>query len=173
MARKVNSGLYLETEGQIFVTAILGRLDPKTREFTCINAGHPSAVVLNSAGEEIASFASGSLPFAILPDLVFTADEPRKLAGGELLFMYTDGLTEAHRHKGPLFGVQRALQVVREHGDQKAAEIIEAVHQAACQFLGTDKPTDDITVVVVKVLAPATERTADAGAGTPVAQAPL
>jgi PAS domain S-box-containing protein len=157
MARKVNNGLYLETEGQIFVTAILGRLDPRTRDFTCINAGHPSAVVLNSAGEETACFASGSLPFAIMPNLVFVADESRKLAEGEVLFIYTDGLTEAHREKGPLFGVQRALQVVRDHRDRTAAEIIEAVHHAACNYLGTEKPTDDITVVVVKVLARASE----------------
>jgi PAS domain S-box-containing protein len=157
MARKVNAGLYLETGGEIFVTGILGRLDSRSREFTCINAGHPSAVVLNSAGEETACFASGSLPFAILPDLAFVAHDSRQLADGELLFMYTDGLTEAHRKKGPLFGVKRALQVVREHRHQTAAEIIEAVYRAACQHLGTEKPTDDITVVVVKVLARASE----------------
>jgi hypothetical protein len=55
------------------------------------------------------------------------------------------------RHPGPLGSPNP------RHRDQTAAEIIEAVHQAACQYLGTEKPTDDITVVVVKVLTRASE----------------
>ena len=157
IAQTVNSGLNLETAGEVFVTAILGRLDPKSRIFTCINAGHPSAVVLNSAGTERACFASGGLPLAILPDLAFAAGESGTLADGDLLFLYTDGLTEAQPDKKPQFGIQRALQVVRRHQRQPAAEIIEAVYQAVCEYLGTDKPKDDITVVVVKVLGGAKE----------------
>ncbi len=68
MAVKVNAGLHRETAGEIFVTAILGCLDPQSRTLTYVSAGHPSALVLNSAGEIKACLASGGLPFAIMPE---------------------------------------------------------------------------------------------------------
>jgi serine phosphatase RsbU (regulator of sigma subunit) len=50
-----------------------------------------------------------------------------------------------------MFGMETALQVVREHRDATAAEIIESLYHAVCRYLGTEKPHDDITAVVVKV----------------------
>ncbi len=166
MAEKVNSGLCKETAGEVFVTAILGRLDPESRSFTCLNAGHPPAVILTAAGNERTRLQPGGLPFAVLENTPFYANAPLDLASGELLFFYTDGLTEAHRDKEPQFGLERALQVVRDNQERTAAEIIEAVYQAACQHIATDNPKDDITVVVVKVLARASESTS---ADAPVA----
>ena len=81
------------------MTAILGRLDPESRTFTCLNAGHPPAIVLSSTGEEKTRLDAGGLPFAILENTSFVASAPLELASGDLLFFYTDGLTEAHRIK--------------------------------------------------------------------------
>jgi anti-anti-sigma regulatory factor len=168
MAEKVNFGLCKETAGEVFVTAILGRLEPKSRTFTWLNAGHPPAVILTAAGKERTRLQPGGLPFAVLENTPFSANAPLDLASGELLFFYTDGLTEAHRDKEPQFGLERALQIVRENQERTAAQIIEAVYLAACQHIATDKPKDDITVVVVKVLARTPEATsADAPIADP------
>ncbi|MCU0979072.1 MAG: PAS domain S-box protein [Pirellulaceae bacterium] len=157
MVGKVHSGLYRETAGEIFVTAILGRLDPKSRSFTCLNAGHPPAIILNSAGKIKARLESGGLPLAILEETPFVAGDPVTLENGDTLFFYTDGLTEAHRGREPDFGIDRAIQIVRDNQDRTAAEIIEAVYHAACEYISPDNPKDDITVVVVKVLARTSE----------------
>ena len=97
MAAKVNAGLYRETDGKIFVTAILGRLDPKSRSLTYLNAGHPPAIVLNSAGEMKGTPRPRGFPFAIVPETPFVADDSVELADGDLILFYTDGLVEVHR----------------------------------------------------------------------------
>ncbi len=157
LAARVHSGLYRETGGVVFVTAILGRLDPASRTFTCLNAGHPPVIVLDSTGMEKARLKSGGLPYAIVEKTPFVADDPLELAKGDLLFFYTDGLTEAQRAEGFQFGLDRAIQIVKDNRDRTAAEIIEVLYRAACEHIAPDHPADDITLVIVKVLAHAPE----------------
>jgi PAS domain S-box-containing protein len=152
MAARLNAGLYGETAGEIFVTAILGRLNPQTRILTCLNAGHPKAVVLDAAGRVRTRLADGSLPFAVMPATEYTADEAVELAAGDLVLFYTDGLVEAHPRGAEEFGIQRAIQVIRANQNRSAAEIVEALYQSACEYAGLEKPKDDITVVIVRVL---------------------
>jgi len=157
MAARLNAGLYKETAGEIFVTAVLGRLAPTTRSLTCLNAGHPEALVFNSAGEVRARYSSQSFPFAIKPETRYVADEAVELADGDFVLLYTDGLTEAHARGKSLFGIERASQIVRENMDRTAVEIVEALYRAARQYAGAEKQKDDITVVIVKVLRAAPE----------------
>jgi PAS domain S-box-containing protein len=157
MAVRVNSGLYRETAGDTFVTAILGRLDVTSRSLTYVNAGHPPAIVLNSAGEVKARLARGGLPFAIVPETSFVSDGSVELATGDLVLFYTDGLVEVRRGNELQFGIDRAIQAIQANQDRTAAEIIEALYRAACHYGGQGKLDDDITMVVVKVLAYASD----------------
>ena len=70
---------------------------------------------------------------------------------GDMVLFFTDGLVEAQPRDGPMFGVERALQIVRENRDKTPPEIIEALYGAVYQYLETDRLLDDVTVVVVKV----------------------
>ncbi len=151
MVRALNARLHQETAGETFITLIVSRLDAQSRTLTCVNAGHPSGYVLDAAGEIKAELESTSPPLALLPDAEFAASGPVPLVDGDLLFLFTDGLTEAHQTQGPLFGTARMLQILRENRDKSASEIIDALHAAVRDYLGTDKPRDDITMVVVKV----------------------
>lgn len=152
LAEKVNAGLYDETGGEIFVTAILARLDPHLRTLSCLNAGHPPAVVLNARGERRAYLTRGGQPFAIFPQTEFVVEEPIDLASGDLVLFYTDGLVEVLGPDSSYFGIDRAVQVVREHQDRPAAEIVAELGRAACEHAGIEQPHDDITIMLVKVL---------------------
>ena len=163
MAVKVNGGLFRETGGEIFVTAILGRLDPERRALTCLNAGHPPALVLDAAGETKAWLTEGGFPFAILPETPYVAGEPLALSDGDVILLYTDGLVEAGPRGAPQFGIARAMEVVRDTLDRPAQEIVEALHHAVCCYAGSDPPCDDITVMVIKVLARVPAATPGAG----------
>lgn len=151
MVTTLNARLLQETAGEMFITLIVGRIDPQSRTLTCVNAGHPSGYVLDAAGEIKAEFQSTGPPLALFPDAEFTARGPVPLADGDLVFLFTDGLTEAHPTQGPLFGTARTLQTLRENRDKTASQIIDALHAAVREYLGTVKPRDDITLVVVKV----------------------
>ncbi len=151
MAAKVNASLHEATGAEIFITLIAARIDPVSRTLTFLNAGHPAGIVLDSSGAVKASLESRNLPLAILPDVAFELGDPIELAAGDIVFFYTDGLVEAQSRDRPMFGLARALQIVRENMDRSPAEIIEALYNAVRRYLGTEKPHDDITVVVMKV----------------------
>ena len=154
VAERIHAGLYGETGDEIFVTAILGRLDPEARTFSYINAGHPPAIVLDSTGRERARCESGGLPFAILESSDFVVGDAVALEAGDILLLYSDGLIEAGRDEYPEFGLDRAIQVVRENRHRSSGEIIEEVHTAVCEYIAPQSSRDDITMVVVKVLKP-------------------
>jgi anti-anti-sigma factor len=152
IAQQVNAGLLRETRGEVFVTAFLGRLDPLDRSLTWLNAGHPEAFVLDATGKIKSRLASTSLPLAIQLDGEFPTNTAVQLEAGDLVFFYTDGLPDAHPPKAPLFGIERALQLIQANRDRTAEEIIETLCHAAHQYAGPRKPHDDITVVIIKVL---------------------
>jgi len=149
---RVNTALLRDTKEDLFITAVFIRLDPETRTVTYINAGHPNGYVLDSSGDEKAHLASGTIPLAILPDAEFPIGGPISLEPGDLLFLLTDGVLEARASEGPMFGAERALQVVRDNRGKTAKEIIEILYQAALEYSGREKLDDDVTVVVIKVL---------------------
>jgi len=150
IVRTLNSRLYQGTSGEVFVTMIAGRIDPHSRTLSCVNAGHPPGYVLDGSGSIKRQFDSASVPLALLPDVAFTASPALHLEDDDLVFFYTDGLTEAHRPGESMFGVERALDVIRAYRHQPAAEIIDALYAAVRTHLGTAKPHDDITLVVAK-----------------------
>ena len=151
MVAKVNTSLHEMTDGDMFVTMIAGRINPKSRTLTYVNAGHPSGLVLGSTGEVKASLGAENMPLAILPEVDFILGGPVQLATGDIVLFYTDGLVEAQPREGPMFGVERALQIVRENRDGTPTTIIEALYTAVCQYAETEGLRDDITMVVVKV----------------------
>jgi anti-anti-sigma factor len=87
-----------------------------------------------------------------LPEVEFTADRSVALEDGDVALFYTDGLVEAHRRGEPLFGIDRAIEIIRANQSLPAAEIVAALHEAACQYVAPGRPPDDITLVIVKVL---------------------
>ena len=165
MVAKVNATLHEATGAEIFITLLAGRLDPTSRTLTYLNAGHPAGIVLDSSGAVKASLESKNLPLAIMPDVAFQLGGTIQLAAGDIVLFYTDGLVEAQSRDRPMFGMERALQIVRENRDGTPAEIIEALHNAVCRYLGTEKPHDDITAVVVKVEPHGEETSGDGSSG--------
>lgn len=157
MAANMNAALHCETAGETFVTAILAHLHADSRTLSYVNAGHPPIIIFDATGRVKARLGSDGLPLAILAETPFYTHPPFPLASGDLVLFFTDGLIEVHRYGKPLFGIERAIEVVQENRERSAAEIIEALYRAACQYAGVEKPKDDITVVIVKVLTPKAE----------------
>jgi PAS domain S-box-containing protein len=146
-----NAILIEETEGDRFVTLLLGRLDPATRSFLYCNAGHPTGYVLDAAGNVKSSLESTAAPLGLLTQEQFVSAGPVLLEPGDLLLLITDGVLEAISPEEEPFGIERMLQVVRKHRHQTSREIIEQLYQAVIGFSQTEKPLDDVTAVVVKV----------------------
>lgn len=135
-----------------FITMLLVSLDIRTRMLHYANAGHPSGFVLNAAGEIKAELRRTGVPLGIKPDTDYQAARQVQLESGDLVLLLTDGIDEAVSPNEELFGIDRALAVVRERRMCPAIEVVQALDQAVREFSQNAPQLDDATAVVVRVL---------------------
>jgi sigma-B regulation protein RsbU (phosphoserine phosphatase) len=147
---KVNRLLYESTDTGKFVTAFYGVLDVKNRVFTFSNAGHNPPLLLraNGAAEWL---TEGGLALGILADAAYE-ERPVPLATGDMLVLYTDGVTEASTPTGEQYGVKRLEDLVRRIADRPAVEIVEAIREEVEAFTGEAHLNDDLTLVVARLV---------------------
>jgi len=148
--RLANSMLMDETEADLFVTAILGRLDSKSRSFVYASAGHPPAYLLNKFGDVKACLESTAPLLGVLGESDFPTGGPYVLDPGDVLLLVTDGIIEAMTAEGEYFGTARMLEVVRSKRHLAAGEIVASLYKEVCEFVYPAKATDDVTAVVVR-----------------------
>ncbi|MEN9678513.1 MAG: hypothetical protein RIS76_4409 [Verrucomicrobiota bacterium] len=135
-----------------YITLLLVRLDPVARTLTFTNAGHPAGQLLAADGTVKAILKRSGRPLGRQGATPYPAGETLSVAPGDILLLLTDGIDEAMREDGDVFGVERAVEVVRQQRQRPAAELVEAICTAAREFTRPEPQADDLTVVVVKVL---------------------
>ena len=149
---KVNLLLHESTDRGKFVTAFYAVLDSKSHVLTYSNAGHDPPILLR-AGGATEYLREGGLPLGILPTSQY---EERRLVlqPGDVLLLYTDGVSEATNAAGEQFGPGRIEALLGELRGASAREIVQGVVARASEFVGgVDALHDDLTVVCVKRLA--------------------
>jgi sigma-B regulation protein RsbU (phosphoserine phosphatase) len=147
---KVNNLLFESTEPENYVTAYYGVLDIKNRIFTFCNGGH-NAPMLRHIDGNIEYLTQGGVALGALENSKYE-ERPVKLNAGEIIVLYTDGVTEAKNEKEEEFGTQRLKQVIDDSRLLSANQIMENIYQAVKDFTGTALQADDLTLVVIKVL---------------------
>jgi phosphoserine phosphatase RsbU/P len=135
-----------------FITMLLVSLDIRTRILSYANAGHPSGFVLNAAGDIKAELRRTGVPLGIKPDTDYQTARQLQLDSGDLVLLLTDGIDEAVSPREELFGIDRALAVVRDRRTRPAIEVVEALDQAVREFSESAPQLDDATAVVIRVL---------------------
>ena len=151
---QTNNMLCEQTDGSWFITLLFCRLDPARGSFHYVNAGHPRPHVIDSDGELKATSQAGGLPLGMVPDREYVEAQFADLVIGDTILLLTDGLFEARPPNGELFGKQRVLDVICAHRDNSAAEILQRIRREVCSFTKVDSLQDDLTMIVVKVMAP-------------------
>jgi len=147
---KVNYLLWESIERNQFVTAFYAILDSTNKTLTYTNAGHNPPVLLDKDGNH--SFIErGSVPLGMFRDTryheYYLTTEP-----GELLVLYTDGVTEAQNSHGEEFGRERLAEAVKKHRELGARELITTVHKEVIEWTEGRGATDDVTFFVIKAL---------------------
>jgi len=137
--------------GLRFTTAFLAELDPATRKLTYICAGH-NAPMLRHVSGELACLDVGGVPLGIDTNARFE-QAATTLAPGDLLLIYTDGLIEAVNDGGEEFGLSRVTEILHAVPGESAAETLNHVLNAVNTFAGRTPQHDDITCLLVRVLA--------------------
>ncbi|HVN76479.1 MAG TPA: PP2C family protein-serine/threonine phosphatase [Thermoanaerobaculaceae bacterium] len=131
-----------------FVSLFLAELEI-TGNLIFVNAGHVLPFILHRQGE-IEYLREGGIVLGPSPNATYRRGFAQ-LHPGDLLVLYTDGITECHHLRtDEEFGVARLQRLVTRHADRPAAEIVQTVFQAVARYAGTPIPEDDQTLVVVK-----------------------
>ncbi|HEX4609077.1 MAG TPA: SpoIIE family protein phosphatase [Urbifossiella sp.] len=135
-----------------FVTAFYGLLDRRTRVFTYAVAGHPPPLRYAARTGEVKPLTGQGFLLGIMPEEVYREREVQLDPGDRLLF-YTDGLIEARNEIGETFDTDRLIAAFREHAAAPADRLTAALMAGHRRFCGTQPPGDDVTVVVVELVA--------------------
>lgn len=144
----VNEYLSENTPSNRFVTLFLGELDPETGILRFINAGHNPPIVARASGE-IELLEAGGLPLGLMSFAEYESGQIT-LGSGDVLVVYSDGVSEANNIKDDEFGLDRLKNVIKAHMGRPASAIRDKVESALSEFTGTAPANDDITLVIVK-----------------------
>jgi len=143
-----------------FVTLFYAELDPTSGALSFLNAGHNPPLIVHAAGT-VEQLASGGLPLGIKPDAEYREGRTQ-LQKGDVLVIYSDGVTEAVSPTGEEFGATRLYEVVARNVNASAAGIRDRIESSLTKFAQGTSAADDITLVIVKRQAEA-KLTASAG----------
>lgn len=131
-----------------FVTLFYAELDPRTGALSFLNAGHNPPLIVHEAGT-VEQLSSGGLPLGIKPDALFREGRTQ-MQPGDVLVIYSDGVSEAGNPQGEEFGVKRLSDTVARNIESSAAGIRDRIEAALTKFAEGTAAADDITLVIVK-----------------------
>ena len=147
----INDTISARNENLMFVTLFVGSLDLSTGVLQYTNAGHNAPFVITD-GEPRMMPVDANIPVGIMADWSYSLQETT-LSPGTILFLYTDGLTEATRSDGELFQEERVQAQLSGHDENTSAERLVADMTAAVnRFIGDAEQSDDLTMLILKML---------------------
>jgi phosphoserine phosphatase RsbU/P len=148
MANTIDRLLPEFTGNKHFVTLLYAILDSSSGNLTYISCGHPPPLIVHASGE-LEILKSHNPALGIFQNL-HHQDERANLGFGEILILYSDGVTEVMNRRHESFGIQRLVHVIQENMQLTAAELIQKVIRATGVFSHDYGFLDDFTLVIVK-----------------------
>jgi sigma-B regulation protein RsbU (phosphoserine phosphatase) len=147
---KVSNLLWDSVEDNQFITAVYGLLDSTNRTFVFSNAGHNPPVLIKPDGE-YRFVEYGDLPLGMFHDVHYHQHFIR-FEKGQVMVIYTDGITEATNEDGEEFGQERLAKRILEGIDLPANELIDHIRKGVADFTDRKFLDDDGTLFIVKAL---------------------
>ena len=146
--RAMNDGLRVDNDAGMFVTVVCGVLDLGIGELTFAYGGHDAPLMVPSDGPPEFLEVEGGPALGLLEDRDFPLNRLR-LAPGDAVVLYTDGVTEAQNAGEAFFGVEGLLAAARRFGPEGATALTEGLLGAVREFAGDAPQADDITVMTL------------------------
>lgn len=147
MAEKLNEHLCNLLPSMMFCAAVIIEQSKSGQEFTVWSGGLPSGYILDLNHQVRGEVQSQHMPLAVLETYEFDRQvEVFRLREGESLYFFTDGLTEAMNAAEEMFGEERLLKQIADHGSCSIPDIVQTLET----FLDGTKAEDDITMLHIK-----------------------
>lgn len=147
LLRRINRELCRDNESCMFATVLCGTVDLQSGELSLANAGHTQPLIRLADGTvKVINLKSGVIA-GVIEDAVYE-EERLMMEPGDMLLLYTDGVTEAVDSGNRLFGMER-LQEVMGEGDDGPEMLIRQVEQAVGSFAAGTPQADDLTMLAI------------------------
>ena len=145
----LNEALVRASSTARYATAFVATFDPETRELSYSNAGHLPALVVRQ--NETFRCEEGGVPIGLF-DGAFYETGTRLLAPGDLLALFTDGVSEAPAPDGEEFGAGRLAELLMANCARPLDEVVQTVLDALAVWTGPAEAHDDVTLVLARVV---------------------
>jgi NarL family two-component system response regulator LiaR len=159
----VNRRILEDAHTDLFVTIFYGILDPDDGTLTYCNAGHNPPYVLRAQSSDLLpGLIRTGIPVGIFEDTTWQRGTVQ-LMPGDVLVLYTDGVTDAQNQQGASLGRERLLEIAQANLRRPAQAMLEALIAGVHEFAGNGPQFDDIALVVVARDARRTSATVEVG----------
>ncbi|HJS72972.1 MAG TPA: PP2C family protein-serine/threonine phosphatase, partial [Vicinamibacteria bacterium] len=146
---QTNGVMYHNSPAQFFVTFFIGDLDTGTGRMRYVNAGHIPPILYRQKSRSIERLAAGGTVLGLFAETPFEAGEV-SFEPGDVLLVFTDGLSEAWGQDEEEFGEERMENLVRENASLEARDLERRIQNEVETFTAGARATDDRTLIVVK-----------------------
>ncbi len=144
-----NNTITQDSKSGMFVTLFYGMLREKDRSFTYVNAGHNPPVLFRGYDGTVEKLMPTGIVLGALENREYQSRSVT-IGTGDILVMYTDGVTEAINCQEELFGENRLIEIIRNNAHFPAQMILDQILSSVKEFAGDMPQFDDITLLVIK-----------------------
>ena len=156
----INETVCQGTNSDMFVTLFIGVLDLPTGHLHYCNAGHNPPIVLNPLPTTLECKAN--LPVGVFLETKYELQETQ-LQSSNILFLFTDGLTEAMNSRHEQFGTHRVEETLTANAEKviQTEDILETMSMEVSRFVGRAEQSDDLTMLAIRYTPPTFEMSLD------------
>ncbi len=151
----VNEVLEADIPGGRFMTLLALVISPDGGTFKWAGAGHDPPLIYDSVADEFREPEGGDVPLGIIPDASFEEYESDFGPPGSILLVGTDGIWETAAPGGEMFGKDRLRALMYEYRAETSQQIGTEIISSLNTFRGSDRPLDDVTLIIIKRQDPA------------------
>jgi sigma-B regulation protein RsbU (phosphoserine phosphatase) len=127
-------------------------VDPDRPTLKWVRAGHEPAILYDPVKDDFFELQGSGMVIGIDRQFQYEENQIKDFSRGSIVVLATDGVWEARNKSGRMFGRKAVYDIIRNNSAASAGEIIEAIFSRINKFLGTSKPEDDLTLVILKIL---------------------
>ncbi|MEN9353712.1 MAG: hypothetical protein RL318_1037 [Fibrobacterota bacterium] len=152
LVAQLNARLWPQLDPLTYVSFLCLRWNATSRSFLWSGAGHEHLLVWSAMEGAVRRIKAGGLALGLRRDSKGEwAEHELFLTPGDVLVLYTDGVTEARDPQGGEYGLERLEASLSRHADKNAAELLESLFTELGEFVGPNLPLDDRTLLVLKI----------------------
>jgi sigma-B regulation protein RsbU (phosphoserine phosphatase) len=134
-----------------FMTLFYLLIDINRAHLQWVRAGHDAAILYDPVADQFEELDGEGIALGVNQDWPYQAYTRDGLSSGQIIMLSTDGLWEAQNRNGEMFGKQAIYDIMRRNASAGAGELLDTLLYAVSRFQEGQPPTDDITLVIVKV----------------------